>query len=265
MRKVLLVCITLIMFACNSQPNSKIDKSKPEHAVEVSAELPKEADIPPKPEKLTWFFLVCEYTGTYNANEYSEEQLENTLKWLIKGYGTSKPFGIYKPTDLKHTDKEEVEQEFNEILNKLTSLEFVNTTSFNKIKQKRIDEIKRLKLLSLMQIESYSNPEVLKNDDYSVNHCSEYTNALIAGGDQLLALRKKMAEESKEEGNSSAWKRYIEETKADNQLEFARVFVSTFGWWNCVNASIERTDPMEVHESVFLKLFKDVTKECEMP
>lgn len=166
---------------------------------------------------------------------------------------------------MKNVNKQEAEQKFNESLKALNSLEFVNTPYFNKIKQKRIKEIERLKLLSLLEIESYSNPKILMNDSYSKEQCSEYTNALIAGGDVLLKMRKKMAEESRDEGNTDAWGRYIKEKESGNEMEYARVFVTTFGWWNCVNNSIERVDGNDVNLSGFMKLFDNITTECEEP
>jgi hypothetical protein len=269
MKKILLMSIALIMFSCNNQSTKQNETSQDiitdEQEVEVKVETQPETNVPPKPEKHTWFFQICNYTGTYDANQYSNEQLENTLKYLVKGQGTMTPFSIFTPDDLKSVDKDAVEQEFNETLKNLNSLKFINTPYFNKIRKQRKKEVERIKLLSLIRIESFSNPEVLRNDSYSKEQCSEYTNALIAGGDELLAMRKKMAEKSRDEGNTGAWDRYIEETKSDNELEFARVHVSTFGWWNCVNNSIDRVNPTEAHNSGFMALFEDIKEECEEP
>ena len=221
--------------------------------------------LAPKPEKFSWFFGMCNYTGTYDANKYTEEQLKNTLDYLIHGKGTLKLFSIFTPDDLKRIKERDIEQEYNKILKELKSIEFVNTRYFNEIKQKQIKHVERMKTLSLLEIKSYSDPKVLLNDPYTKEHCTEYTNALIAGGDALLDMRKKMAEESRDSGNNAAWPKYIEESESSNKLELARIYVSTFGWWNCVNNGIEYLDEYELHESGFLSLFNDITKECEEP
>ena len=269
MKKTLIYLLAAVMFSCNTAPKQQQEAAQPEDTAEQVEEAQKEvqekADLPPQPKEFSWFFGMCDYKGTYDSHQYSEKELENTLKWLINGEGTMKPFSIFQPADLQRVDKDAVEEEFDQTLQNLKTLGFVNTSYIEELKKKRIKEVERLKLLSLMQIESFSNPGVLQDDAYSKDDCSEYTNALIAGGDELLAMRKKMAEQSRDEGNSSAWERYIEETQSDNALELARIHVSTFGWWNCVNTSIERVDMHQAHETEFLKLFENVTMECEEP
>lgn len=269
MKRILFFLLAAVMLSCNTAPKQQQESSKPEDTAERVEEAQKEVkekvDLPPQPKEFSWFFMMCDYTGTYDSIQYSEEELENTLKWLINGEGTVKPFSIFDPADLQRVDKEAVEEEFDQTLQNLKTLGFVNTPYFKELKESRINEVEQLKLLSLMQIESFSNPGILQDDAYSKDDCREYTNALIAGGDELLAMRKKMAEQSRGEGNSSAWERYIEETQSDNELELARIHVSTFGWWNCVNTSIERVDMHQAHETEFLRFFENVTMECEEP
>ncbi len=269
MKKILYLAFTLIFWGCNNQQNeqktSATENNTKEQKTENQAENQNKTILPLKPETFTWFFGMCDYTATFDADLYTKEELENTLKYLIQGEGTSKSVTIFTPEDLRKIDKKVLEKEFTEILNSLHSLKFVNTPYFNEIKQKRIKEIERIELLTFIEIESYKNPKVLESDKYSKENCSEYTNALIAGGDKLLALRKKMAELSRDEGNNNAWNDYLAETKSDKRLELARIFVSTFGWWNCVNESIERVEGDEAHQAGFLKLFNDVKVECEEP
>ena len=272
MKLNLIVFVIAVFFisACsnNSTTEQETEKELTEQTVvqnEVEKETKPEVNLPPKDVEFSWFYGMCEYTGTYDANKISKKQLDNTLIWLINGNGTGKSFSIFKIQDFEHIDRAAVEKKFNETLTKLKTIDFVNTPYFVDIKEKRIKEVERLKLLSLIEIDSYTNPGVLNKDTYSKEQCSEYVEALIAGGDKLLAMRKKMAEESKNAGNKSAWDRYIKETKSDKELDFARVHVSTFGWWNCVNGSIERVDPSGIHDNEFKKLFKNITEICEVP
>lgn len=263
LNKALLLSASLLIFSC-SQPENK-SETKQNDTSKVQEVTEQEANLPPKPEKFTWFYSMCTYTGTFDANKYSKKQLENALKYLIIGEGTIGSFSIFTPADLERVNKTEVENEFNETLKSLNTLEFPKNTMFDEIKQKRIKEVKRLKLLSLMQLESYSNPKVLNNDNYSKENCTRYTKALIEGGDALLKMRKIMAEESRDDGNTSAWEQYTEENSSENKLQLARIFVTGLGWWNCVNNSIERVDGDAFHKSVFLKCFSNVTEECEEP
>jgi hypothetical protein len=262
--KIFVLLFVIVLCGCGGEQNKKDQATQ--HDIEEGQldHVQQEKNIPLKNEEFTWFFEMCDYEGTYVAGKYTTKQLENTLQYLVSGEGTSQPFSIFSPDDLKRVNRVEVERKFDKTLKSLKTLEFVNTPYFNEIKQKRIAEIERLKLLSLIQIDSYSKPKVLLSDDYSKVQCDEYTNALIAGGDELLSMRKKMAEQSRDEGNSLAMSRFIEETQSGEQLEFARVFVSTFGWWNCVNYSIERVETWEAHKR-FIQLFDEITEECEEP
>ncbi|MFW5768205.1 MAG: hypothetical protein ACOCXO_07550, partial [Bacteroidota bacterium] len=206
MNKIYILSIfVLILSGCNDQsgnqelnPQDDSDRGKTETNREDKAEGNK--DISSKLKQYDWHFISCAYEGTYDAGKYSKEQLENTMEYLIQAHGTSRPFSIFRVEDLQNVQKDEVEEELNQTLDKLNNLTFISTPAFNKVKQKRISNMQRLKKLYLMELESYSNPKVLLNDEYSKNECSKYTKALIAGGDSLLALRKEMAEQSRDEG-----------------------------------------------------------------
>jgi hypothetical protein len=176
-----------------------------------------------------------------------------------------KLFTIFNSDDLKRARERNVEKEYDKILKELNSKEFINTPFFDEIKQKRVEQVERIKALSLLELESYSNPSVLLKDPYTKNHCKEYVDALIASGNTLLEMREKMAKKSIENGNDLAWDRYLEDSKSPNKLELAQIYVTTLGWWNCVNKSIDYLDGYELHESGFLSLFQNITKECEEP
>lgn len=260
MKKLFYLFLTIALFACTSQPNNQAETN-----THQTTDNSQTKNLPPKPENYSWFFEMCDYSGTFDANKYSKTQLDNTLEYLLNGKGTLTNYSIYDVKSLEKIDKKAIEHDYNQRLEELKSLEYINTPFFDQLKQQRINEIERVKLLSIMHIEQFENPEVLLNDTYSANQCKEYTTPLVQGGNELLVLRKKMAEQSRDEGNSNAWERYTNETKSDDPILAARVFVSTFGWWNCVNNSIKRPNASQIHEENFLKLFEDVAKECEMP
>ncbi|MDF1547977.1 MAG: hypothetical protein P1P88_09140 [Bacteroidales bacterium] len=270
--KNLLFLISLIAFvACNTNQQGEMeDKQEVSSinatvAVEQSVKTEAIENLPPKLKKYTWQFGMCEYQGSYDASKYTEKQLNNTIRWLLNGEGASKPSSIFNIGDVAKIDREAIDTEFKQIVQTISDAEIVNTPYFKQLKQKKLEEIKRLHLLTLMEIDAYKNPAVLNNDSYSKNSCSKYTNALIEGGAMLLAVWKEMAEKSKEEGNTSAWERYLNEFNATNKMDYARIHVTTFGWWNCVNESIERVDGYLAHDNQFIKLFSDVKKICEEP
>jgi len=270
MKNFLLMIMLMLLAACGNNTQNSNDNSTDSNIVEqagVNETLNTEAseNIKPNLQKYTWEFGMCEYTGTFDANKYTKEQFKNTIEWLLLGKGTTTSVSIFKIEDLGTINQSDLEKEFAESLQNLNSLEFVGTPFFIDLKKKRINEIERQKLLTFMQIESYKNPKVLNNDSYSKNNCGKYTSALIKGGDALLAAWKEMAEKWRNDGNSSAWERYNNEYSSANKLDYARVSVTTFGWWNCVNESIERVDGYVAHDEQFVKLFNDVKKTCEEP
>lgn len=251
----------ILLISCNKQVETK---SLP--TIENERNDSSEVNISnTQSDTFNWQYTLCDYIGSYNSEKFNKKQLENTLKYLVNSDGTSISVIVFTVRDLNDYKHENVKLEFDDRLRKLKTLEFVKTPFFEKIKEKRIQEVERTKLLTLMKLDAYTNAEVLRNDKYSKEQCAEYTNALIAGGQTLLELRKKMAEEASKAGNEIAMEKYLEETKTNNELLLARIYVSSMGWWNCVNNSIDRVDEHEAHQNGFLKLFESVSFECEEP
>lgn len=260
------ILISLIIISCtkhNQQPEATT--SNPEN---LETEVKKEQQTTTtsiNQKEFKWSYTLCYYTGKYDASKYDTKQLENTLKYLVNSDGTSISVIIFTISDLNNYSREKLKHEFDDSLTKLKTLDFIKTPFFEKIKENRIREVERTKLLTLMMLDAYTNAEVLSKDKFSIEQCAEYSNALIAGGETLLNMRKKMAEEASKAGNEMEMERYLQESKTNNELLLARIYVSTMGWWNCVNSSIERVDDYDAHQNGFLKLFESVHFECDEP
>lgn len=264
-KSVFTILIFLIITSCGKQPDQQNASKGSIETAEIEITPDKQTATLGNFKIFNWKYSLCNYTGKYDANKFTNKQLENTLKYLVNSDGTSVSVIIFTARDLKDYKRENVKFEFDDRLRKLKTLEFVKIPFFEKIKEKRIQEVERTKLLTLMKLDAYTNAEVLRNDKYSNKQCAEYSNALIAGGQTLLDLRKKMAEEESKAGNEIAMERYLEETKTNNELLLARIYVIAMGWWNCVNNSIDRVDEYEAHQNGFLKLFESVSFECDEP
>jgi hypothetical protein len=84
---------------------------------------------------------------------------------------------------------------------------------------------------------------------------------LTAGGDDLLRTWRAVNEESRRKNASpeNMRKQFEEQMASADKFRYAQVEVMTFGWWNCVNARIERGDRVAASKN-FWKLFRRVKK-----
>lgn len=260
---IILFC--LILVSCTKHNQQQEATTSNAETLEAEVKEDQHSTTSSNQKVFKWSYTLCYYTGKYDASKFDNKQLENTLKYLVNSDGTSISVIIFTVSDLNSYNREKLKLEFDDRLRKLKTLDFIKTPFFEKIREKRIKEVERTKLLTLMMLDAYTNAEVLRNDKFSIEQCAEYSNALIAGGQNLLNLRKKMAEEASKAGNEMEMERYLQETKTINELLLARIYVSTMGWWNCVNSSIERVDDYDAHQNGFLKLFESVHFECDEP
>lgn len=268
MKKLFLYFTILFIASCSNNASdneenivANITTNKTETI--LVSKIEQDENLPSKPVKYNWFHEFCNYSGNYDANKTTKETLDNTMEFLVRGIVPS-GFSLMSVENLKYVDKEATEKEYDDLILKLKTKKFINSEYFNNLKQQRIKVVQRSKKLNLIKLESLENPEVLLVDEYSRKNCKEHVNALINGGNTLLDAWQKMAEERRDKGNKSAWMDYQEESKkADRELR-ARLEILSFGWWNCVNASIDYVDEQVAYEE-FKKLFTDVKVECEEP
>jgi hypothetical protein len=212
-------------------------------------------------KKFVWEDEICAYEGTYNASLYTKKQLENTYRlWYSQDFeiasyqaSFSNPQGLMERWTIPALDAEYAQKSAA-----LMKLEIVNVPYWKNFKAKKLKALEEDYLLARLTVEAFENPTVLKQLKFADACIEGFANPLIAGGDDLLRVWREINEKGRKKGADSpeAEKYFEEKLVSTDKFKYARAEVLTFGWWNCVNARIERGDDLGVLHKNFRKLFK---------
>lgn len=257
MKQILLAfLIPLLFISCSDK--SKKSEEKPE--VSSTETIKKTSSI------FKWENELCAFTGNYNSDQYTPEQLENThdLWFLASGLSIDA-----SPNAADRIEKLNVDELTAEYEQRKTSLnrKIIDTPFWNKIKKERLQELQDEYELKKLSIESYKNPSLLLNSKFSKN-CSEYANVL-ASNDSVALLKawNIMAEKQKSNNGSpeSFWKTHLEKFNSKDRVQYAKMELKTYGWWNCANGEVYRIDDNGEMEKEFNKLFTNIKSVCDEP
>ncbi|MBN2693998.1 hypothetical protein JXR93_04980 [bacterium] len=281
MKKLLLLSL-LTLFSCNKEqsvneePKTKIitelkTAEKTEKTVAKTDAVLKEE---PKTQKVTnavfkWDSEVCENSGVYNSEIYTEEKLKNTIE-LVKTTGSvalNTSAIVFSKDDIKKLSLDELNKEYNTERAKLVKTTLVDGDFWKKYKEDRIKMLDDEYQLKKITIEAFSNPKVLLDNRFT-EKCKEFALALNSETDAPLfdAWKKIVDENMKTNGSpESLLKTYNEQRKSEDSLLFAKVEVMTFGWWNCANDQLVQiySDGKDLEQ--FEKIFSKIDRVCDEP
>jgi hypothetical protein len=212
---------------------------------------------------------MCEFEGTYNSKKHTAAQIKNTLK-LINGYFRLDTFNatVFKYEDVAKQDFAPIEAEYQKKSAELKNLDIVKLPYWEKRRKQQLKEMESYYWLSKTTMAGYKTPESLRDYPYAPSCQTRFAEPLIAGGETLLKTWELYnIEARKNNGDPAGVKRRFEaERSSPDALNYARVEVTTFGWWNCANALIDQGDDYPVLEKNFRQLFTRVkTIRCEEP
>lgn len=216
---------------------------------------------------------LCDNKGQYDANKYSREEIEGTYKLWFQygGLLLSKP-SVYRPETLHEVrrDKDKIlaklDTDFAEKKKALESLKVVNDPYWQNIKAQRIQELIQEYEFDKTEIMAFSDPSVLLNSKFSKN-CENFVRALNSDEDVMIEeWRKLRVQMSKKNGNpEKVMDDFENNLHAQNRNEYAIVDLITFGWGNCANNTIKRTEYDEKMTKAFNSLFIKIDSECDEP
>jgi hypothetical protein len=116
---------------------------------------------------------------------------------------------------------------------------------------------------------AYTEPKNLANYKGAEACKVKFAEPIMAGGDTLLTAWRKQNEIARANNGDPerVRKEFEAELASPQKFEYARLEMLTFGWWNCVNATIvQETGSQDgTNQKQFEKLFKKLTSECEEP
>lgn len=210
---------------------------------------------------------LCACTGTFDSTQYSREQLQNTfdLLWWLPYFEADAT--VWKFEEAKNLSISDLDRECTTIMKKLTALPFINNDFWNQIREERIREVSEACRLRHLTLLAYSTPDSLLAFETTDSLCNFYREALIDGGHKMIHAWFCLNEEMKAKNAypDEVEARFKEKLFSDKALEYARVDIMLFGWWNNANGVIFHSYNSYFFEDYFKELFVDVNCECEEP
>lgn len=218
---------------------------------------------------LAWQTELCEFQGAYDPAKYTEKELLNTIE-LINSVGSIPLFT--RSTVIQHEDIEklsvaELDNEYEKTIKRLINMEIVKDDYWEKLRRAKIRETEQSYHLQRLTIRGYTNPKILLEAE-NVGEClANYAEPLATGGESLLETWRTVNKKSQAKNASPErmQKRFELEFASPDRFKYALVEVTTYGWWNCVNDTIEYVDYNEDHRGNFKKLFVKVEENCNEP
>lgn len=220
-------------------------------------------------KKFRWGTELCSFESTYDTKKYTEAQLSDTRKLFTLDFFPN----TIDPTPTKFEKIKELrvgtlDAEYKARANALKRLNIVKTAYWEALRQKHLKELEQVYQLSRASILGYANPARLKDVKFAGSCVEKYAEPLAKGGDDLLAAWRTLNENSRQQNSRPdiVQKEFDERFNSPEKFQYAQIEVMTYGWWNCVNALIDREHDYDRSEKEFKKLFtKTKTIECDEP
>ena len=220
-------------------------------------------------KRFQWTTELCEYEGTYDAAKYTEARLRDTLKlYAVGSFDIQTDATVWKYEEIKKLSVAALDREYAAKSTELKKLDIVKSVYWERLRERKLKELKQVYELSRLTMLGYNEPAKLKEAAFAESCVVKYANSLINGGDELLATWRAVNEETRRNnGDPQRIKKIFEaEYDSPDRYKYAQVEVMSFGFWNCANALIEREEYDGTHEEEFKKLFKRTkTVVCDEP
>jgi hypothetical protein len=263
----LLYCLSLALLAgCSPDKPAEHAAAGPAPAAPSVATAAAPAASAPVDTLATysWDSEMCHYTGRYNPRRYSKEALDNAYQLLYGSAMLTTNTSVFRPEDVNKLHLDSLTAEYTRNLRQYRTMRLLPQPLWQKLRQQSLQELEDDYRAKKLYIEAFADPAVLLADPMSAN-CQRYIQGLAAHRDSLV-LRdwQRFVEEQKQRNGYDTYsERYNREFNSPDRLLYAKIDLLTFGWWNCMNASIRRVQPTEKMFDEFTRLFTDVKTECE--
>ena len=101
---------------------------------------------------------------------------------------------VFKYEDIKNLSVAKLDNEYNQRIKELKTLDIVKNDYWETIRQNKLRETEQFYKLSRLTIQSYTNPNVLKQAENAGECREKYAEPLANGGDSLLDAWKRVRE-----------------------------------------------------------------------
>ncbi|MCJ8153595.1 hypothetical protein MKJ01_07435 [Chryseobacterium sp. SSA4.19] len=216
---------------------------------------------------------LCDNKGYFDPTRYSREQLEGTYKlWFQMGgtlLSTPSVFNLdelQKIRDEKDKILAQLDKDFIHQKKVLEQLTVVDDPYWKNIKTQKQQELTDEYEFRKTEIQAFSDPSILTNHKLSKN-CKSFAEALYSNGPKMIEEWKKLREEMSRKNSDPG--RIISEFKehlnSPDKNDYAIIDLITFGWGNCANDNLKKTQHDEKMYKKFNSLFIKIDSECDEP
>lgn len=218
----------------------------------------------------TWQDELCTYRGTFDAKAATLGQLRNTLKLASGSNFNLLEFNstAWKFADIAKLEIAGFDATYKRKTAELRALQIVPVKYFEDLRQAKLREMEAVHRLNRTTMLAYREPKALLEYTDAPLCTTKYANPLIAGGDELLDVWRRVNEDSRiNNADPERLRRiYEQQLKSSDRIKFALIEVMNFGWSNCANALIPYIEYDGTPEREFKKLFRSVRKiRCDEP
>lgn len=217
-----------------------------------------------------WQTELCEMTGRYDPQKYTEEQLKNTASlFAMDEVSLSANATVWNFSEIEKLDIAKLDADYKQIRERVATMPIVESPYWENARKAKLRELDQVYALSRVTMQAYTKPEALRGYDRSPNCKSEFAEPIISGGDSLIAAWRKVNESSRSRNAypERLKERFETQLASPEKLQFALVETMAFGWWNCANQDVEYDSDSQngTYQEAFAKLFSNVSSVCDEP
>ncbi len=181
---------------------------------------------------LTEFSREGYETAYYDANKYTEKQLQNTLRILENDFDLTTNTIATEITEIENLSVEDLDAEYIKVSQELKTLDIVKDRFWQNMRQKRLATLEKDYKLMRIKILGYTDQKILLQAE-NVGECkTKYAEPLAAGGDKMLEAWKILIEEQKRNNTNpeKIQKEFDEQSASPDKFKYALLDLMSFGW-----------------------------------
>ena len=212
-----------------------------------------------------WDEEMCSFDALYDSTKYTETALRNTLNLYRSVSNLGEDVSFFNLKDVKKPNIDTLNKQYEEALKNLTDNTIIQMPFWIELKKQKIMELNEEYELKKTTIGYYDNPSSLLKSKY-FNSCSVYATALASNDTAIIfsARRQLLEEQCKQNGYPEKLRmKFRNEYSSPQRIEYAKMHLMTFGWWNCANDQILHINQTKEMSDEFDKLFIKIEQECE--
>lgn len=220
-----------------------------------------------KKSTFSWEEENCSCIGTYSTKQYPGNELQNTVDHILSSGLLTTNVTAFRLEELSKISMDTLTAECLRRLHPLYNARFVQTHYWDSLRNERIQEIEKQCELSTITILGYQNPDTLRSYATATDLCKEDIDALAAGGKKMLEAWNLLIIRQMNSNADPGWvyKEYQARLHSPDSLQYARMQLMTFSWWNCANQTIPYVQDEYQAYMEFRKLFRRVKCKCIDP